>query len=115
MTVRSFVLTDSSQKISLDQFSAGPSDDLKLAGSKDWWVAKQTLKGGLSAGVEVVELHNGALSLSILPTRGMGIWKGICRGIPLGWDSPVKQPVHPGFVNAVDRNGLGWLAGFNEL
>ena len=45
----------------------------------------------------------------------MGIWRGEFQGLPIGWDSPVKQPVHPNFVNQTERGGLGWLAGFNEL
>jgi galactose mutarotase-like enzyme len=44
----------------------------------------------------------------------MGIWKGTYRGIPLGWDSPVRPVVNPAFVNLNDRKGLGWLSGFNE-
>jgi hypothetical protein len=72
------------------------------------------LQGGLSDGVDVIELNNGALSVSILPTRGMGLWKGSFRGIPLGWQSPVELPVNPAFVDLNDRGGLGWLAGFNE-
>jgi hypothetical protein len=32
----------------------------------------------------------------------------------LSWKSPVALPVHPAFVNAQDRGGIGWLAGFNE-
>jgi hypothetical protein len=45
----------------------------------------------------------------------MGVWRGDLQGIPLGWDSPVKLPVHPKFVHPTERGGLGWLAGFNEL
>ena len=44
----------------------------------------------------------------------MELWRGSYRGIELGWKSPVAQPVNPAFVNQSDRNGLGWLAGFNE-
>ncbi|MCP4777549.1 MAG: DUF4432 family protein, partial [Planctomycetaceae bacterium] len=33
----------------------------------------------------------------------------------LGWNSPVKQIVHPQFVDLNDHGGLGWLAGFNEM
>jgi len=44
----------------------------------------------------------------------MGIWKGQCGDVSLGWDSPVKDPVHPAFVNLESRGGLGWLKGFNE-
>ena len=32
----------------------------------------------------------------------------------LGWDSPVKEVVHPKLVNLQARGGLGWLDGFNE-
>jgi len=32
----------------------------------------------------------------------------------LGWVSPVKELVHPHFVNLEARGGLGWLDGFNE-
>jgi galactose mutarotase-like enzyme len=53
--------------------------------------------------------------MSILPTRGMGLWRGSFRGIPIEWQSPVKRPVHPAFVNLHERGGLGWLRGFNEL
>ncbi len=71
-------------------------------------------EGGLQDGVDLIRVDNGALSFYIVPTRGMGIWKGVYKGIPLGWDSPVRDPVHPGFLDLNDRGGLGWLKGFNE-
>ncbi|HBN79643.1 MAG TPA: DUF4432 domain-containing protein [Planctomycetaceae bacterium] len=80
-----------------------------------WFVTKTTMKAGLSAGVEVIEVNNGAQSLFILPTRGMGLWKIQAGDLRVGWDSPVKQPVHPAFVDLKSRNKLGWLDGFNEL
>jgi galactose mutarotase-like enzyme len=33
----------------------------------------------------------------------------------LGWQSPVKGPVHPAFVRVSEASGLGWLDGFDEL
>lgn len=84
-----------------------------LAG-ENWSIRHRRLQGGLSDGVDLIELDNGALKLSMVPTRGMGIWKGSFRGIPIGWDSPVKQVVNPAFLNLNDRGGLGWLNGFNE-
>lgn len=89
-------------------------DGPALKGANDWSIRHRRLQGGLSAGVDLIELDNGALSLSIVPTRGMGIWKGEYRGTPLGWQSPVRQVVNPAFVELGDRGGLGWLAGFNE-
>ncbi len=87
---------------------------VESARSGDWSIRSYVLHGGLQEGVQVVEVNNGLLSFSILPTRGMGIWKGRCGAINLGWDSPVKDPVHPAFVNLDERRGLGWLNGFNE-
>ncbi len=114
MPNQTWILTDVSQRIWKEKFIAGPDENLQLAGSDGWSVKKYTLRGGLSDGVDVVEVNNGRLSLSILPTRGMGLWRGTCAGLELGWKSPVAQPVHPAFVNLVERDGAGWLAGFNE-
>ena len=114
MTTQTFSLIDvnaTTDKL-VDAISA---DNLSLSGARNWSINKRTLHGGCSEGVDVVEVDNGALTLALLPTRGMGIWKGEYAGQRLGWDSPVKQPVHPTFVNLADRNGLGWLNGFNEL
>ena len=91
---------------------------IKLSADKgaasNWSVKSYTLRGGLQEGVQVVEVNNRKLTFAILPTRGMGIWKGQCGDITLGWDSPVKDPVNPAFINLQDRGGLGWLKGFNE-
>ena len=114
MTTESHVLTDVAGGVWLDRFTLpGPSD--APGGAHGWSVNKRTLRGGMSDGVDVIEVYNGALAFSILPTRGMGLWRGSFQGIDLGWSSPVPQPVHPGFVNLTERSGLGWLAGFNEL
>lgn len=88
----------------------------RLAGRDETWNASmRRLSGGLSDGVDVVTLNNGRLSLEILPTRGMGVWRGVIDGIPVKWDSPVERPVHPTFVDQMRRGGIGWLDGFNEL
>lgn len=115
MTEKQWVLTDVADGIWLDDFDLDPQDGPSLAGATNWSVQKRTLQGGVSAGVDVVEVDNGRLTMSILPTRGMGLWKGACDGLGLGWNSPVPQPVNPAFVNQSDRSGLGWLSGFNEL
>lgn len=109
------VLTDVDQGVWLDQWQINEQSGPRLAGSDRWSIQKSVLKGGVSDGIDVVRLDNGALSMSILPTRGMALWRGMFRGIPLEWRSPVARPVHPQYVNLKDRNGLGWLNGFNEL
>jgi hypothetical protein len=115
MTTTRFLLTDASTGTWHDRFGLKAGDGLRLTGGDRWLVAKETLRGGLSDGVDVVTIDNGAMSISILPTRGMGIWKANCRGLHVGWKSPVERPVHPAFVPIDGRNGLGWLWGFNEL
>jgi hypothetical protein len=111
---KTWTLTDVRGDVWLDSFAAG-NDSLRLPTPHDWSLRKRTLRGGLRDGIDLIEVHNGALSFSVLPTRGMGIWRGDYRGNALGWRSPVLGPVHPKFVNLEDRGGLGWLAGFDEL
>ncbi|MAG93969.1 MAG: DUF4432 domain-containing protein [Planctomycetaceae bacterium] len=113
MPSQTHILTDVENRVWVANFHADAAGTPQLPG--DWSITKQTLRGGRSDGVDLIELNNGAFSISILPTRGMGLWKGDCRDVPVGWDSPVKQPVNPTFVDQNDRSGLGWLTGFNEL
>jgi len=93
--------------------SGHPFQVMQLKGD-GWQVRSYVLHGGLQEGVEVVDICNGKLSFLVLPTRGMGIWKGRYGDVKIGWDSPVKDPVNPAFMNLQDRGGLGWLKGFNE-
>jgi galactose mutarotase-like enzyme len=109
------VLTDVEGGVWLDAWKINAAVGPQLAGASAWSISKFRLRGGLSDGVDVVTLDNGALSMSVLPTRGMGLWKGSFRGLPIEWKSPVARPVNPQFVNLQERGGLGWLAGFNEL
>jgi len=79
-----------------------------------WSVRKYVLHGGKQEGVEVIEVNNGKLRFTVVPTRGMSIYEVLMEDMRLGWDSPVKGLVHPKFVNLQTRQGLGWLEGFNE-
>ncbi|MDG1324597.1 MAG: aldose 1-epimerase family protein [Opitutales bacterium] len=80
----------------------------------DWSVTSKILRGGKQEGVELLTLDNGKLQISIIPTRGMGIFDVRSAGVRLGWNSPVKEIVHPSHINLDSRGGLGWLEGFNE-
>lgn len=113
MRYKSWTLTDVSNDVWLDSFSVG-NDSLRLPTPHDWSIRKRTLRGGLRDGIDLIEVHNGALSYSVLPTRGMGLWRGEYRGNYLGWRSPVSGPVHPEYVNQAALGGIGWLAGFDE-
>jgi len=88
----------------------------------------QRLVGGKSHGVEILEIDTGAIRVFIVPMRGMGLWKAISlqtdengeandtsSGHEIGWQSPVKGPVHPAYVPVHDASGIGWLEGFDEL
>jgi len=78
-------------------------------------VTASRLRGGTREGVLVVELVAGATRVVVLPDRGLGIWKIVSDGVELGWQSPVRGPVHPHFVPLAEPSGLGWLDGFDEL
>lgn len=79
-----------------------------------WSIHMDTLHGGRQEGVHLIHLDNGKLRITLIPTRGLGILKVEHGDLRLGWDSPVKEIVHPKHVNLVSRGGLGWLEGFNE-
>ncbi len=83
-------------------------------GPTDWSVRKYVLQGGKQQGVDVIVVNNGKLSFTVIPTRGMGILSVTLGDVRLGWNSPVKEVVHPKFINLESRGGLGWLEGFNE-
>lgn len=82
--------------------------------NSQWSVTRKILRGGKQEGVELLTLDNGNLQISIIPARGMGIFDVRSAGVRLGWDSPVKEIVHPSHINLESRDGLGWLEGFNE-
>jgi hypothetical protein len=107
------VLTDVCKCIHTPELKLGEAElPAKARGCR---VVKHTMHGGLSDGVETVEIDNGRLSVVVLPTRGMGIWAMWLGELRIGWQSPVRGPVHPKFVPLAEPSGLGWLDGFDEL
>lgn len=78
-------------------------------------ITKRRLHGGPCDGVDIIEIGNGEMNVTVVPTRGMGIWKAESGPVRLGWTSPTRGPVHPAFVPVFDPSGLGWLDGFDEL
>jgi len=110
-----YVLTDSRTNVHVDRFEL-EADDLSLGDSSKakWSIHKRTLHGGKQQGVDVVTVDNGRMRMTIIPTRGMGILDVVCGELRLGWNSPVKEVVHPRLIRLDSRRGLGWLDGFNE-
>jgi hypothetical protein len=106
-------LTDTDLNINAESFYAD-RDALTPRCPAPWWICKYRLRGGRQEGVDIVELHNGRLAIRLVPTRGMSILDVVMDDLRLGWDSPVKEVVHPMFIDPHSRGGLGWLEGFNE-
>jgi hypothetical protein len=114
MAEKAWVLTDVARGIWHETFERKGAELGLSSEAARCSIQKRVLRSGLQEGVDWLELDNGALKLAIVPTRGMGIHQGSYRGIFLGWKSPVRGPVHPKFVRLEERNGLGWLTGFDE-
>ena len=80
-----------------------------------WSVELRTLHGGRQEGVQVIDVQNGVMKFTIVPTRGFEIWKASVGDLRLGWDSPVKEIIHPSYIRLNDNGGRGWVAGFGGL
>ncbi len=78
-------------------------------------VEYRRLSGGRQEGLHLLSIDNGSIRVSIIPERGMGIWKAWSDDVELGWQSPIDGPVHPNWVPLHEPSGLGWLDGFDEL
>lgn len=80
-----------------------------------WTVELRRLHGGKQEGVDLLIVDNGKIRVTLIPTRGMGLQEARRGDLVLGWRSPVKEIVHPQWVNLQARGGLGWLDGFTEM
>ncbi len=107
------ILTSAEQNLRVERWEF-THRDLRTRSRARWSVRKHTLHGGKQEGVDLITVDNGALSFTVAPTRGMGVLEVRMAAVRLGWDSPVKEVVHPQFINLQSRGGLGWLEGFNE-
>ena len=108
-----FLITSSKHNQRLESFEVSNST-LGIASEVPWSVRKTTLHGGKQEGVDLITIDNGRLTITVIPTRGLSVLEVRSGEMRLGWDSPVKEVVHPQFVNLSSRGGLGWLEGFNE-
>ncbi|MBN1908294.1 MAG: aldose 1-epimerase family protein [Pirellulales bacterium] len=113
MSIRTWTLTDVDQDVYVDALQITP--DHVDGAATGYSVTKRRLRGGLRDGVDVVEVDNGAFRFVVIPTRGMGLWRARLGKVGLGWSSPRRGQVHPGFVNLQEASGVGWLDGFDEL
>jgi galactose mutarotase-like enzyme len=115
MAIKTWTILDHPRHEFRGDLAIGPGDiDASIA--THFRIAKRTLRGGLSDRVDVIEVDNGRVTFTVLPTRGMGIGRlSLNAAGDIGWHSPIRGPVHPQFVNLADPSGLGWLDGFDEF
>ncbi len=113
MAKQTWTLTDTTEGIYVEPLTVSAADVQGASG--EFSITKRRLQDGRSDGVDVVEIDNGAMRFTVLPTRGMGLWRATCGEVELGWNSPAKGPVNPAFVPLWEPSGLGWLDGFDEL
>src|SRR5689334_2325551 len=106
MTRRSWIVTDVDRDLYVEELELGANElgDASTAFS----LRKRTLRGGLRDGVDVVEVDNGLLRFTIVPDRGMGLWRAWLGELQIGWQSPVKGPINPRFVPVDAPSGIGW-------
>ncbi len=120
MPAKRWILLDAARHVASPELSLQTPDlaeaaDKPAESLQGATVVFRQLRGGRRDGVHVLELNNGACQLVVLPTRGLGIWRGQAAGVQLGWQSPVTDgPVHPGWVPLWEPSGIGWLEGFDE-
>ncbi|TYL46562.1 aldose 1-epimerase family protein [Marinomonas sp. IMCC 4694] len=83
-------------------------------------IQQTCLMGGKQTGSRLITLTVGNSVVRVVPTRGMAVLdvvRATASGKPVrfGWDSPVKDIVHPSFIHQEASGGIGWLDGFNEM
>jgi hypothetical protein len=105
------ILIDATRNLSTPGWKVTSADWSGKDGPK-WSVQLRTLHGGRQEGTQVIDVVNGAMAFTIVPTRGFEIWKATVGDLRLGWDSPVVEIVHPDLVNLTDHGNMGWLDGF---
>ncbi len=110
----SILLTDAVRNVSVKEWKMSSDDTGIESDQPRWSIAKRVLAGGRQEGVEVIDVDNGLMKFTVVPTRGFQVWTASVGDLRLGWDSPVTEIVHPQFVNLAERGGLGWLNGFGE-
>lgn len=107
-----FVLLDSDKPAQNQRIT---SEQLGVKLDKPFSITMRTLHGGRQEGVSLIDIDNGTMKLTLVPTRGMNVLHAQVGDARMGWNSPVKEVVNPAFIELNGRGGLGWLEGFNEL
>ena len=83
------------------------SQQLGIKTDKPFSVTLRTLHGGRQEGVSIVDIDNGTMKLSVVPTRGMNVLQASVGNVRMGWDSPVKE-VRPSSNSMAAVGWAGW-------
>jgi len=96
-------------------------ETIQLAGSDvtpdspvSWSLRKYVLHGGKQEGIDVIDVNNGKLSFTVVPTRGMSILRAQIGDLNLGPDSPDKILIHPKHIDPKTPTDLDELKDFSE-
>src|SRR5579871_6510958 len=108
------ILIDSAKNLSTANWKTSAAQ-WGAKGGPAWSVQLRTLHGGRQEGVQVIEVDNGAMTFTVVPTRGFEVWRAQAGTLRLGWDSPVHDIIHPSYIRLTDNGGQGWVAGFGGL
>ena len=94
-----------------------PGDELVLFQHATNWKKyfSRQIKPYIKGDVLEVGAGIGAMAFTIVPTRGFEVWKAQAGKLRLGWDSPVREIIHPSYIRLADNGGQGWVAGFGGL
>lgn len=109
-----FTLSDATSGTDIGNWKI-TSEKLGIKSPVPFTVEKKRLSGGKQEGVDLLIVDNGIMQITMVPTRGLGIYDVKSGNMRLGWESPVKEIVNPAYIDLESRNGLGWLDGFNEM
>jgi hypothetical protein len=107
------VLIDTGQNIYRETIQLD-SNEVTPGSSVSWSVRKYVLRGGRQEGIDVVDINNGKLNFTVVPSRGMSILKANIADLRLGPDSPDKLLVNPKRIDLQAPGGLEGLEHFNE-
>ncbi|SVC42221.1 uncharacterized protein METZ01_LOCUS295075, partial [marine metagenome] len=92
------VLTSVKRDTHAESWQLTSADFPSYNGKVRWSINKRTLHGGKQEGVDLVEVDNGRLQFRVIPTRGMSVLDVTLGDVRLGWNSPVKEVVHPSYI-----------------
>lgn len=82
------------------------------AGSSGGWVRLKVRRDSGGAPLHEIEIHNGALTFTVLPERGLDIGEIVLRGEKMSWERSGGYLLHPDRVDLTADGGTGWLRGF---